>query len=62
MARLPVAPRSPLAQLTASLARAEGKPVDPLTAPWPEVEAGLIKLLRGPYVPDPPSTRWSRSA
>ena len=54
MARPPSHIDAALTQLTASLARAEGKPVDPLTAPWPEVEAGVIKLLRGPYVPDRP--------
>lgn len=43
-----------LEQLTASLAEAEGHPVDPLVAPWPEVEAGVIKLLRGAYLPDKP--------
>jgi hypothetical protein len=45
---------APLTQLAASLARVEGKAVDPVTAPWPEMEAGLIELLRGPYVPDRP--------
>jgi hypothetical protein len=54
MARPPSHLEAPLAQLAASLARVEGKPVDLLTAPWPEVEAGVVKLLRGPYVPDRP--------
>jgi hypothetical protein len=54
MARPPSHLEAPLAQLAASLARAEGKPVDLLTAPWPEVEAAVIKLLRGPYVADRP--------
>jgi hypothetical protein len=54
MARSPSHLDAALTQLTASLARVEGKPVDPLTAPWPEVEAGVIKLLRGPYLPDRP--------
>jgi hypothetical protein len=43
-----------LTQLAASLAQVESKPVDLLTAPWAEVEAGVIKLLRGPYVPERP--------
>ncbi len=54
MARPPSHLEAALAQLTASLARVEGKPVDPVTAPWAAVEAGVIKLLRGPYVPDRP--------
>jgi hypothetical protein len=43
-----------LTELAASLAQVEGKPVDPLTAPWPEVEKGVIKLLRGAYMPERP--------
>jgi hypothetical protein len=54
MARPPSHLDAALTQLTASLAQVEGKPLDPLTAPWPEVESGVIKLLRGPYVPERP--------
>lgn len=54
MARPPSHLEAALQQLTASLARAEGKPVDLLAAPWSAVEAGVIKLLLGPYVPDRP--------
>lgn len=54
MARPPSHLDAALTQLAASLAQVEGKPVDPLTAPWPEVETGVIKLLRGAYVPERP--------
>jgi hypothetical protein len=54
MARPPSHLDAALTQLTGSLAQVQGKPVDPVTAPWPEVEAGVIKLLRGPYLPDRP--------
>jgi hypothetical protein len=54
MARAPSHLDAALTQLAASLSQVEGKPVDLLTAPWPEVEAGVIKLLRGPYLPDRP--------
>ena len=54
MARPPSHLDAALTQLAVSLAQVEGKPVDPLTAPWTEVESGVIKLLRGPYVPERP--------
>src|SRR5271169_1113355 len=54
MARPPSHLDAALTQLGASLAQVEGKPLDVLTAGWPEVEAGVIKLLRGPYMPDKP--------
>jgi hypothetical protein len=54
MARPPSHLDAALEQLTASLAQVEGKPLDLLTAPWGEVEAGVIKLLLGPYVPERP--------
>jgi len=41
-------------QLSAALAKVEGKPIDVARAPWPEIEQGVIKLLRGPYRPDLP--------
>lgn len=43
-----------LVQLVTSLAQVEGTPVDLMTAPWPEVEKGVIKLLRGAYAPERP--------
>ena len=54
MARPPSHLDAALTQLAASLAQVQGKPVDLLTAPWAEVESGIIKLLRGPYVPERP--------
>ncbi len=54
MARPPSHLDAALAQLAASLSKVTGKPLDPLTASWPEVEAGVIKLLQGPYLPDRP--------
>jgi hypothetical protein len=54
MVRPPSHLEAALSQLATSLAQVEGKPVDLLTAPWPDVERGVIKLLRGPYVPDRP--------
>jgi hypothetical protein len=54
MARPPAHLEAALTQLSNSLAQVEGKPVNLLNAPWPEVEAGVIKLLRGPYVPERP--------
>ncbi|MGZ3447718.1 MAG: hypothetical protein ACXU88_18690 [Myxococcaceae bacterium] len=41
-------------QLAASLARATGGPVDLATAPWADIEKGVIKLLMGPFRPDQP--------
>lgn len=41
-------------QVAASLARVEGKPVDLLKTPWPELEKGVIKLLGGPFRLDRP--------
>jgi hypothetical protein len=37
------------AQLAAALEKVEGKPVDLLKAPWPEVEKSVIKLLGGAF-------------
>ncbi|HXX31911.1 MAG TPA: hypothetical protein VEJ89_14515 [Myxococcaceae bacterium] len=54
MARPPAHLDAALEQLTSSLAQVEGRPVDPLVAPWPEVESGVIKLLRGAYLADRP--------
>jgi hypothetical protein len=41
-------------QLAASLARVQGAPVDLRTAPWSEIEKGVIKLLMGPFRPEQP--------
>lgn len=41
-------------QVAATLARVEGKPVDLLKTPWQEIEAGVIKLLGGPFRLDRP--------
>jgi hypothetical protein len=38
-------------QLRQALQSAESRPVDPLTAPWPEIEKGVIKLLGGAFSP-----------
>lgn len=54
MARPPSHLDAAFTQLATSLAQVEGKPVDLLTTPWSEVEKGVIKLLRGPYLPDRP--------
>jgi len=42
------------AQLSAALEKAEGKPVDLLTAPWGDVEKSVIKLLGGAFQPNRP--------
>ncbi len=54
MARPPSHLDAALAQLAASLSQVTGKPLDPLTASWADVEAGVIKLLQGPYLPERP--------
>ncbi|MFP2933292.1 hypothetical protein ACLESO_50730 [Pyxidicoccus sp. 3LG] len=36
-------------QVAAALEKSEGKPLDLLKAPWPEVEKAVIKLLGGPF-------------
>jgi hypothetical protein len=41
-------------QLSAALAKVEGRPIDVAKAPWAEIEKGVIKLLRGPFHPDQP--------
>jgi len=41
-------------QLANSLARVQGAPVDLRTAPWAEIEKGVIKLLMGPFRPEVP--------
>ena len=39
-------------QLAASLARVTGAPVDLESAPWADIEKGVIKLLMGPFRPE----------
>ena len=41
-------------QLASSLARVQGAPLDLRTAPWADVEKGVIKLLMGPFRPELP--------
>ncbi len=41
-------------QLANSLARATGAPVDLKTAPWADIEKGVIRLLMGPFRPEQP--------
>ena len=41
-------------QLAASLARVTGAPVDLETAPWADIEKGVIRLLMGPFHPEEP--------
>lgn len=39
-------------QLRKALRAAEGRDIDPLTAPWGELEPGVVKLLGGAFAPD----------
>ncbi|HET6984560.1 MAG TPA: hypothetical protein VFI53_20620, partial [Myxococcaceae bacterium] len=41
-------------QLAASLARVTGAPVDLKSAPWADIEKGVIRLLMGPFRPEQP--------
>jgi hypothetical protein len=41
-------------ELRRALRQVEGRDIDPLTAPWSEVEPGVAKLLGGPFSPDRP--------
>jgi hypothetical protein len=41
-------------QLANSLTRVTGAPVDLKTAPWADIEKGVIKLLMGPFQPEQP--------
>jgi hypothetical protein len=47
--------RAALEQLRQALGSVEGREVDPLTAPWREVETGVIKLLGGAFNADDPT-------
>ena len=42
-------------QLRRALREVENRDVDPLTAPWSEIEPGVAKLLGGPFSPDDPN-------
>jgi hypothetical protein len=46
-----------VAQFTQALRSAEGTDLDPLTAPWADVEKGVIKLLGGKFSPEDQSHR-----
>jgi hypothetical protein len=47
-------PHPGIDQLRRALRQVEGRDVDPLTAPWSEIEPGVAKLLGGPFSPDKP--------
>jgi hypothetical protein len=47
-------PHPGIEQLRLALREVEGRDVDPLTAPWSEIEPGIAKLLGGPFSPDRP--------
>ena len=42
-------------RLRDAIASVQGIAVDPLTAPWPEIEGGVVKLLMGAYSPENPA-------
>jgi hypothetical protein len=44
-----------VAELEKALRVAEGRDVDPLSAPWDEIEKGVIKLLGGAFTPQNPA-------
>jgi hypothetical protein len=48
----PSGPHPGIDQLRRALREVERKEVDPLTAPWSEIEPGVAKLLGGPFSPD----------
>ena len=47
-------PHPGIEQLRLALREVEKRDVDPLTAPWSEIEPGVAKLLGGPFSPDKP--------
>jgi hypothetical protein len=47
-------PHPGLEQLRRALLQVEGHEVDPLTAPWSEIESGVAKLLGGPFSTEQP--------
>jgi hypothetical protein len=48
----PVGPHPGIEQLRRALREVESRDLDPLTAPWSEIEPGVAKLLGGPFSPD----------
>ncbi|HVR02810.1 MAG TPA: hypothetical protein VMT47_11810, partial [Polyangia bacterium] len=48
----PVGPHPGIEQLRRALREVESRDVDPLTAPWSEIEPGVAKLLGGPFSPE----------
>jgi hypothetical protein len=47
-------PHPGIDQLRRALREVERREIDPLTAPWSEIEPGIAKLLGGPFSPDKP--------
>src|SRR5205823_412625 len=43
-----------LEQLRQALAGADGRPIDPVTAEWSDIEKGVIVLLGGAFSPENP--------
>ena len=50
----PSGPHPGIDQLRRALREVENREIDPLTAPWSEIEPGIAKLLGGPFSPDNP--------
>jgi hypothetical protein len=57
----PDAPTTPpqiedaIVRLRDAITSVQGIALDPLTASWPDIESGVVKLLMGAYAPDNPS-------
>jgi hypothetical protein len=47
-------PHPGIAELRRVLGEVERRDIDPLTAPWSEIEPGIAKLLGGPFSPERP--------
>jgi hypothetical protein len=47
-------PHPGIDQLRRALREVEQRDIDPLTAPWSEIEPGIAKLLGGPFSPEEP--------
>jgi hypothetical protein len=50
----PSGPHPGIEQLRRALAEVEKRDIDPLTAPWSDIEPGIAKLLGGPFSPAEP--------
>jgi hypothetical protein len=50
----PSGPHPGIDQLRRALKEVERRELDPLTAPWSEIEPGVAKLLGGPFSPEKP--------